>query len=339
MREISGKQSSLREASASAVLLLAADTLAAIRAGTLPKGDPFGFARSAAFLAAKQTSHLIPHCHPVRIDGMQVDFEMLDAYDGEHDAKAGRSALRVLVHCTAVDRTGIEMEAITAASIAAVTLYDLCKPIDSTLEITEIRLIEKKGGKGDRRLRVPAGARAAVLICSDSTAAGEREDRSGAVIREILEGMGCPVVACEVVPDEPTEIQRHLRKWAGEDKIPFLFTTGGTGLSPRDRTVEAVRPLLDREVPGIAEAMRVHGSARTPFAMLSRSIAGTIGGSIVVTLPGSSRGARESLEGILPGLFHAKRMIEGGDHPSSAGWDPAGSKTKTNTQAKNPTEK
>lgn len=325
MREISGKQSSLREASAGAVLLLAPATLACIRAGTLPKGEPFGFARSAAFLAAKQTPHLIPHCHPVRIDGMDVDFELVDRLHEGSD----RSAIRIQVHCTSVDRTGIEMEAITAASIAAVTLYDLCKPVDTTLEITEIRLLEKKGGKGDRRLRVPSGASAAVLICSDSTASGERQDRSGVVIREILEGMGCPVVASEVVPDEPTEIQKVLRKWAGEDHIPFLFTTGGTGLSPRDRTIEAVRPLLDREVPGIAEAMRVHGIARTPFAMLSRSVAGIIGGSIVVTLPGSTRGARESLEGILPGLFHAKRMIEGGDHPAGAGWDPTGSKEKT----------
>lgn len=331
MRNITDKKSSHREARAEVFLLMAPATLAHIQKGTLPKGEPFGFARAAAFLAAKQTHHLIPHCHPVRIDGMEVDFETIPSYGGS--VAGDRSAVQIRVRCMAVDRTGIEMEAITGAAIAAVTLYDLCKPIDDTLEITGLRLLEKKGGKGDRRLRPPTGAKAAVLVCSDSAAAGEREDRSGAVVREILEGLGCPVVAYEIVPDEAAIIQERLRRWSDE-KIPFLFTTGGTGLSPRDRTVEAVRPLLEREVPGIAEAMRVHGIARTPFAMLSRSVAGTIGDSIVVTLPGSSRGAKESLDGILPGLFHAKRMMEGGDHPASAGWDPSGGKTEVTVNKK-----
>ncbi len=102
-------------------------------------------------------------------------------------------------------------------------------------------------------------------------------------------------------------------EWVALD-IPFIFTTGGTGLGPRDRTVEAVKSIIERDADGISEAMRSFGQMRTPLAMMSRSIAGSINHSLIVTLPGSSDGVRESLEAILPAVFHARKMLKGGDH-------------------------
>jgi molybdenum cofactor synthesis domain-containing protein len=116
-----------------------------------------------------------------------------------------------------------------------------------------------------------------------------------------------------VVPDEKTVIQRQIREWVDED-IQFIFTTGGTGLGPRDNTVSAVREILERDAEGIAEAMRAYGQQRTPMAMMSRGVAGSVAHTLIVTLPGSSDGARESLEAILPAVFHARKMMKGGGH-------------------------
>jgi molybdenum cofactor synthesis domain-containing protein len=116
-----------------------------------------------------------------------------------------------------------------------------------------------------------------------------------------------------VVPDDKARIQQQIREWVAED-IQFIFTTGGTGLGPRDQTVGAVKELLERDADGIAEAMRVYGQMRTPMAMMSRGVAGAVGETLIVTLPGSPDGARESLEAILPAVFHARKMMKGGGH-------------------------
>ncbi len=129
----------------------------------------------------------------------------------------------------------------------------------------------------------------------------------------MLEAAQAQVKYYAIVPDEKTAIQRKIKEWVAED-IPFIFTTGGTGLGPRDHTVNSVLEILDCDAKGIAEAMRVYGQMRTPMAMMSRGIAGSIGQTLIVTLPGSSDGARESLEAILPALFHARKMLEGGGH-------------------------
>ena len=279
----------------------APQTIARIRAGDLPKGNLLDIAKAAGLLAAKKTDALIPHCHPVSIDGLEITFEIKE--DSVWIQAEGKS----------IGRTGIEMEVLTAVSIAALTIYDLLKPIDKGLTISGIHLTKKRGGKSDPRFRVPKNNTAAVLVCSDSTAAGKREDKSGKIIRERLLSAGMEVRAYEVVPDEPQTIQAHIRKWS-QEKIAFVFTTGGTGLGPRDRTVEAVREILDREAPGIVEAMRSHGQARTPWAMLSRAVCGVVDETLVVTLPGSSNGAREGMDALLPGVLHANSMIRSGGH-------------------------
>lgn len=308
MKDITSKQITLRTAAAEGKVLCGKEAIHLIRTNSLPKGDLFNIAKAAAMLAAKNTSNLIPHCHPVAIEGMDIEFETFDAENQE-----SLGGVKIFIQAKSIGRTGIEMEVLTAVSVAALTIYDLLKPVDKNLHITDITLTEKKGGKTDKKFKVKPGVTAAILVCSDSTASGKREDKSGLIIREMLLAHAVEVVDYKIVPDEKNEIQSIVKDWAAKD-IPFIFTTGGTGLGPRDKTTDTIKELFDRDAPGIAEAMRSFGQQRTPFAMLSRSTAGIIGKSIVIALPGSSKGARESLEAILPGVFHGRDMILGGGH-------------------------
>jgi len=315
MRDISGKQITLRTATGIGMVTCSASTIDHIKNDTLPKGNMFDVARAAAFLAAKNTSQLIPHCHPVGIDGMSVEFEILDA--AKHEAELGISLAGVYgvvirSQIKSIGRTGIEIEALTGISIAALTVYDLLKNIDKDLSIGPIRLLEKTGGKsGQKYFNTPP--RCAVLVCSDSTFEGRREDSSGKKIIEMLEAHGIENISYDIVPDEPMHIQQKIKAWVEED-FAYIFTTGGTGLGPRDKTVEAVKAIIERDADGITEAMRVYGQMRTPLAMMSRAVAGAINETLIVTLPGSSNGVRECLEAIMPAVFHARKMMKGGGH-------------------------
>ena len=152
---------------------------------------------------------------------------------------------------------------------------------------------------------------AGILTISDKGAVGERQDRSGEAIHEILSGMGVSIVNYDIIPDEKELIVAKLVKWADEDALDVLITTGGTGLTPRDVTPEATLDVVDRIVPGFAEAMRVESLKKTPMAMLSRAVVGTRGKCLIVNLPGSPRAVRECLEVILPVLPHAVETLKG----------------------------
>lgn len=149
---------------------------------------------------------------------------------------------------------------------------------------------------------------AVVLVLSDTVAAGDQKDTAGQSVADALGAAGFRIAALEVLPDEPTELMVALERWLLQHP-ELIVTVGGTGVGPRDRTVETVKPMLTMEIPGIMEAARAYGQARTPFAMLSRGVAGLIGTTIVITAPGSRRGATETMEAILEGIVHLVDVV------------------------------
>ena len=273
-------------------------------------------ARAAGFIGAKLTPQLLPHCHPVTIDGMDITFDFLASETHREyfpEEILQRSGIVIIGEAKSIGRTGIEMETLTAVSVAALEIYDMLKPVDTRLEIGSIKLLEKRGGKSDRDRFISEKPLCAVLVCSDSAAMGEREDKSGIQVKRMLEEAGAEVRHYIIVSDEKLQIQEKIKQWVDED-IHFIFTAGGTGLGPRDNTAEAIKELIDCDANGIAEAMRSFGQMRTPLAMMSNGIAGKIAETLVVTLPGSTNGVKESLQAILPAVFHARKMIKGGGH-------------------------
>lgn len=271
-----------------------------------PKGDALEVARTAAVLAAKRTWEWIPYCHPIPIDHVSIDYEI------------GEASAVITAEVRSIAKTGVEMEALVAAQVAATVLFDMLKPVDSGMTIEGIKVLEKRGGKSSFREKLPNLFKAAVIVSSDGVSSGKKKDRSGMIIREHLEKFGVPVGEYIVVPDEKEKIRLTLLRLY-EEKYDLVLTTGGTGLGPRDVTVEATRGVIDREVPGVMEAARAFGQQRTPYAMLSAGIAGLKGRMLVINLPGSSRGTEESLNAIFPAVLHSYKMMEGMGHEEKEG--------------------
>jgi molybdopterin adenylyltransferase len=163
--------------------------------------------------------------------------------------------------------------------------------------------------------------RVGILTVSDKGARGERADTSGQAIREMLAPLEATVERYEVVPDEREVVASRLREWADKADLALIVTNGGTGLAPRDVTPEATLSVVERLVPGIAEAMRQEGLKHTPMSMISRAVVGVRGRTLIVNLPGSERGVRQNLAYVLPVLSHAVEMLRGelGDHVAEGG--------------------
>lgn len=300
MKDVSPKTNTLRTARASSSLYCLPETIAALRSGNVPKADPLGVAKVAAIQAAKNTSLLVPYCHQVPLDFVDVEAEVKD------------SSVHFFTEVKAVWKTGVEMEALVAASTAALTLYDMLKPIDDNMEIGSIRLSEKKGGKSDLVIKNAERIKAGILVISDRVSEGIRQDLSGKAIKERLESIRVPVVDLAIVPDEQKQIEESLLRLC--DVVDLVLTTGGTGVGPRDVTPEATSSVVQRTLPGVEEFMRSHGQERTRFAMLGRGVAGVREKTIIVNLPGSVGGVSDALDILLPWLFHAFEMMRGESH-------------------------
>ncbi len=301
MIDISEKKETLRTARAESRILAKKATIDRAITGDTPKGDVLNVAKAVACLAAKKTSELIPYCHPLLIDAVTFTSEHKD------------SELILRVEVKTIAKTGVEMEALTAVSLAALTVYDMLKGIDKDVVIGETRLIEKQGGKSDYVETFLVPLKAAVLVTSDSVSAGKKPDKSGKTIVEEMKKFPVEVRHYEIVSDDQEKIRAKILGWR-EAGIDLILTTGGTGLGPRDVTVEAVKGLIERDIPGVSETMRAYGQKRTPYAMLSRGAAGFIGKTLVITLPGSARGAKECLTALFPSILHVFNMVAGGGH-------------------------
>ena len=302
MFDVGPKPDSYRTARAKAVLNIDAKTAKLIRHGKSPKGNIVEAAKIAATLGAKKTPDLIPYCHPIPIDHIKVQVSV----------KA--QAIEVDVQVKSIWKTGMEMEALSGACIGALTIYDMLKPIDNTLFISSVKLVEKSGGIAQFKIKDRNKIRAGVIVVSDSVAAGRRADKSGKFIVKTLKDRSIEVVKYQVVPDDSSLIEELLIKYSDDLHLNLILTTGGTGLGPRDITPESTRKVIEREIAGIAEGSRAYGQRRTPLSMLSRGIAGVRGKSLIINMPGSLNAVSESLEFLFPGLEHAFQMMEGQGH-------------------------
>jgi len=302
MINVSHKSNTLRYAKAEGYLYASPDTLKRVQEGTVPKGDVLSTARAAGINAAKNTSGIITFCHSIPLDWVDLSFEIESGH------------LRVIAEVETVWKTGVEMEAVTAVSAALLNCFDMLKPLDKEMSFGDIKVVKKRGGKSQYREEFDRPLKTAVLVISDSTYEGTREDKSGKVIQKHLEEQPVEIGTYEILPDDEDRIRERVLALVEEEDYDLVITTGGTGFGPKDFTPEAIRPILEKLAPGIAEKLRDYGTQRTPYAMLSREIAGTIGQSLVLTLPGSSNGARESMQALFPGVLHIFPMLWGGGH-------------------------
>jgi cyclic pyranopterin monophosphate synthase len=305
MFDVSRKGDTLRLATAQAIIKVSPESIDLIKNEKTPKGDIIEAAKIAATLGAKKTWELIPYCHPIPIDNILTELLLY------------QSSIEIKVSVKSVWKTGVEMEALTGCSIAALAVYDMLKPIDEHLSIESIKLLDKTGGKRDFIENFDKKITVAIFVISDSTFNGTRVDKSGKMISDRLKNIyatSTEIVGYEILPDNLDKIKEYIIQYSDEKKVDLIITSGGTGFSKRDVTPEATKMVIDKEATGISEAIRSYGQRRTPLSMLSRGISGTRDKTLIVNLPGSTKAVSESLDLLLPNIFHVFNMLRGKGH-------------------------
>lgn len=317
MVDVGHKTPTARRALARGSLRMGQAAFRLLVAGTLPKGDALKAGEIAGILAAKRTPEAIPLCHPLPLDEVKVWFEP--------DARL--CAMHAFCEAKAFAKTGVEMEALSGVTGALLAVYDLVKQVDPALTLSDIRLEIKEGGKSGlwrhpQSIQTRANkvdkpvlrlGTAAVITVSDRCSRGDAKDLSGPLLRQGLTALGFKTSSPLVVSDDKETISQAIRRLS--KKADVVVLTGGTGLSPRDVTPEAVAAACERLIPGIGEALRAAGAASTPMSHLSRSVAGQAGRALVVALPGSRGGVKDGLTILAELLPHAVHVARGGDHP------------------------
>ncbi|RDI69174.1 bifunctional molybdenum cofactor biosynthesis protein MoaC/MoaB [Nocardia pseudobrasiliensis] len=339
MVDVSAKSDTTRVAVAAGQLRTTAEVVRLVQADDMPKADVLATARIAGIAGAKKTSELIPLCHQLALSSVNVSFGFTpDAITIEATAKTKGP-------------TGVEMEALTAVAVAGLTLHDMVKAVDPAATLTDVRLLTKDGGKRGHWERAGSGHRtnasappddrdpsaddddritkqhrhahaaggkheaaegsrsAVVVVASTGAAAGTRVDKTGPVLVEWLTAQGFSVRGPLVYAD--ADIADGLAD-ALDGEPGLVITTGGTGASPTDATPEATLAVLDRELPGVAETIRLRGTATFALAALSRGVAGLAGRTVVINLPGSPGGVRDGIAVLEPLIDHLLAQVAGG---------------------------
>lgn len=301
MVNITSKQFSLRKAVATAIVKVSQQqTMDAVINKQVPKGDVVEFSRAAGLLAIKKTSDVIPDCHPLPVEFAAISYAM----------EGLEILIRVEVHT--IYKTGVEVEAMHGASVTALVIYDMLKPIDKAVEISSVKLVSKTGGKSEFE-GAALEIKCAVVVCSDSISNGEKKDQSGKAIIAKLQNFELETGGYEIIPDDFDVVQRTVKKYV-EQKYDLVIFTGGTGVFERDITPDAITPLIEKNIPGIMEAARNYGQQRTRYAMLSRGVSGFIKTTLVLTVPGSVAGVEETMDALFPGVLHVFNVIRNTGH-------------------------
>lgn len=302
MVDITHKQNTLRKAIATSILKVSKqETIDAVQQRRVPKGDVFEFSRAAGLLAIKKTSDVIPDCHPLPVEYAAIWYEIKNL------------SIIISVEIHTIYKTGVEVEAMHGAAVTALVMYDMLKPIDKEIEISNIKLDSKQGGKTSYQQVGGKNIKCAVIVCSDSISNGEKEDTSGKTIIKKLEQFDIEASDYQIIPDDFDKIQ-NITKTFVDRGFDLLVFTGGTGLSSRDVTPDALSPLIEKEIPGIMEHARNYGQDRMPYAMLSRGVAGFIKNTLVITAPGSQKGAAETMDAIFPYVLHVFEVKRDAGH-------------------------
>ena len=299
MVDVTNKLLTVRVAKAEGKINMRPGTIARIKDGELPKGNVLNTAKIAGIQAAKKTSGIIPLCHQLNLSFVDIEFEF----------KSNSIWVRSIVKTK--ESTGVEMEALSAVSIALLTIYDMCKAVDKTMEIDRVKLIEKKGGKSDyaTEYRPKVG----VVTLSDGVVRGKREDISGEILADGFLNSGCVVDHRIVLEDGSDQLVPIIYDWI-DSGVELILTTGGTGLSPRDLTIEVLESIFESKLNGVEQALHAYGRGKLKTAMLSRLTAGLVKGTLVICLPGSPGAARDALEVLIPTIFHSFHMLKGEQH-------------------------
>lgn len=305
MKDVSEKILTLRIAEARALLRLSPSTIEKIKNQTLPKGNALEVAKVAAIQAAKNTHLIIPYCHQIPIDFVGVEFELDEDFICVH------------TRVKAIYKTGVEMEALTSASVAVLTIYDMVKMFDELAEIESVTLTSKSGGKSDFIKHSQCSAlKACAIVLSDSVSQGSAVDKSGHLIVDLLQEMGFLKENIEylVLPDDEKQLSQAVTERIDSKGLDLIVTTGGTGVSAQDKTFECLQSLIEKPLPGVAEAIRSYGQIRNPLSMLSRQTAGTRGKALIVSLPGSQSGVRDAMKAAFPHILHGLEIVHGKKH-------------------------
>lgn len=287
---------------------------------TLPKGNALALAEIAGIIGAKKTAEILPLCHPLPLEQVVIKTEL---------SPMDRS-VRVFALVSATAKTGVEMEALLAVNAALLCIYDLCKMYGQDMQITNTQLLYKEGGKSDKigsLSHLPTelkmlldqklslqNIRCAVVTVSDRASKGKYNDQSGLWLMNRLKQLGSENIVYRCIADDPQQIRQHIQDILKTHPCDIIFTAGGTGIAPRDKTIDTIKPLLDYEIPGVAELLRGYGANFTEFSWLSRSIVGVIDKTLLVTLPGSETGVKQCLMALEKILPHAISMLHGGNH-------------------------